>query len=1318
VTLSVAHVNHSPTVTAGGTVNTLEDTAVTISGVFASDPDGDPLSVYIGEPPTFGVFVQTNGVNITSYPALITDTQLDFVYVPNPNANGMDHFYVTVSDGYVRVNSTVAMINVTAVDDPPIAYSSTTTMNEDAGTTTITVSYFDIDSQTSEMSLTVLSLPSSSVGTLQWPNGSVVAVGDQAPYPLQVVFVNTPYTFGNTSFLFYVKDSTSYSNVATVYVNVSHVNHPPSAYWTGNAVANENGVLVINEIQVSDPDAGDVLSVFVTTGPTNGTLTQYNGNPCNVPCLVTDPQNRMLFTPTTYEYGNPYVSITFVGSDGQINSTVMSGNITINHVDQPPVALPVQVSAHENDPTVQITFNYTDIDTPAANMSVIVVSLPASSLGVLQAVGGATIAVGDRISYPLQAVFIPATYQYGNTSFSFRVADYTSSSANIETVSINISHVNHAPTAYWAGTAQADENSVLTISQIQVSDPDVGDVLSVYVTQIPVNGTLQQFDGTACVAPCLVTDSQYRMKFEPLTYGYGNPYATFKFLASDGSLNINFVNQAPVALASTVQILENDPDTPFNITYFDVDSTLTVMTATILSLPSSVGILKTTGGQTISVGDVIAAPLTVLFSPSLYSYGVTSFSFQVKDATLYSNTSQLITFNVTHVNHPPVAYWSGTATADEDTTMIITELQASDPDVGDVISMFVTVGPSNGTLMQYNGSVCTSYPCLVGDSQYRMKFLPDLNANGIPFTYISFQAFDGALYSNVTTGTLSINPVDDPPIAEPTTVTLNENSNSTFTLNYTDIDSPPQDIYGTILSLPSPSVGILTNASGAPVAVGDTIPSLQLVFMPASYVSGNASFSFQVHDATSYSVNSSTVSLLVLHVNNPPTAANVSVVASREVPLSIVISGFDHDDGDTFTFNLVAIDANGGTYLANGTALTSSSTTIATGIPNTASHTFSTTVNYTAPINASGTNFSYIIFSITDQSGASTGPVEVSVGITPNSVPIATADSINVTQDSISDPIFINGTDADPADANTLIAVITATPTKGTLFVNDTTNVTSVPFSLPAGSSVTYYTEVRGGDSFEFHVVDNLGAQSGSVVVPISITPVNHPPSAQFSGPVTTLENQNITITQISTSDPDGDVVSVWINSLPDLGYLCQYDGTPITTVPTLVNQSQSWIIYVPPHGQFGVTNFTFYADDGQGEPNSQTATFTAVLGITRVDGAPIAVNSTITVDEGASYLNVTLTVIDSDTPLSNLSVYLTSLPDPAIGTLYDLNGATIQPFVSTSLSMRFVLVQFAYGNTSFGFLGFDGELNSADVATLQITINHINQVCLLFSHI
>lgn len=899
---------------------------------------------------------------------------------------------------------------------------------------------------------------------------------------------------------------------------------------------------------MSDVDSGDQLIVKITEGPTaaQGVLTQFNDDPCNsYPCTVVDSDYRMKFIPVQYGSGQPLATIKFVANDGHLDSAIEQGQLYINHVDQPPEAKPVQVNLNENDPPVTFTFDYFDRDSQLADMSVTIVSLP--SLGTLKTTGGATIAVGEKVLTPLQAVFAPGLYQYGPTSFSFKVSDATSTSGNVEEVSIGITHVNHAPTAYWAGTARADENSALNITQIQVSDPDVGDVISVTITQgvSASSGTLTQFDGSACDVPCVVTDAQYRMRFTPRTYAWGNPLDTIKFKANDrlnnslevsGPLYITFVDQPPVAKASAVVMNETDPDTTIQITWDDVDTQTADIKATILSLPSSsIGILKTMAGVPIAVGDVISAPHQVKITLNAYSYGVTNFQFNVKDAVQFSANTAKVTLTVNHVNHPPVAFWSGTARANEDTTMNITQIQANDPDTGDVVSIIIVAGPTpaQGSLLQYNGNSCPTYPCTVTDPKYRMLFVPAPDANGEPYTSIQFRADDGRLSSTATiTGDLFVTAVDDPPVAEPTYVSLSENSDATFFLNYTDKDSLQAAVYGIIISLPSPSLGTLKRTNGTALAVGDTVLSLEVKFTPVSYTYGATTFSFQVHDATSTSANTALVTLDVQHVNHDPTSSNVSVVAQRGVPLSIVISGSDYDKDDTFTFEIVTI-THPELFTANNVALTSTSANFATGVPNTPLRTFSTTLTFTAPTTAVGTNYASISFKVVDQGGLASSPQQLTIDMNPNSVPIATPEPVTAVQDFVSDPIELTGTDADPADASTLTAVITVLPTKGVLIVDSSTNVSTVPYRTAEGSTVMYYTVVRGGDSFEYHVEDLLNASSASVVVPITITPTNHAPTVDISGVITTLENTDVTITEISTSDPDGDIVSIWVCSSP-----------------------------------------------------------------------------------------------------------------------------------------------------------------------------------------
>lgn len=1115
-------------------------------------------------------------------------------------------------------------------------------------------------------------------------------------------------------------DPGAVSNLTTVVINVTHVNHDPTITAGGDVITSEDTAVTITGVYGFDID-GDLIAVYIASAPTNGSFTQIDGTPIEkYPAPILDPNFNFIFIPSADEFGSPYINFSVFTSDYQKNSSAAFANITVTPVDDPPIAQDIIVPLNETDQLgkglINITLPYYDIDSDPSAITILFLSLPPATLGTLT-VGNIAVQVGVPVaSY---VTFNPAPYSYGNSSFSFKVKDANSFSVNTGVVTLAVAHVNHEPTAYWAGNPVVDENANMTITEIQVSDHDVGDVITVYVSQPPLNGTLLQFDGTYCQGyPCLVKDPLYRMLFVPTRYEYGIPYATFSFYASDGllnstevngTLNINHVDQPPQAFPVTVGISENDPPTTIVADYYDIDSPLANISTTILSLPpASFGVLKTTSGTLIVVGEPFTGN-SFVFVPGLYSYGPATFSFQVQDSTSASNI-QSITINITHVNHEPSIFWSGIAQADEDNTLVITNIQATDPDVIDKVVVYVKEGPLNGTIQQFDGTPCAEFPCLVTDPQYRLKFVPAPNGFGNPYANISIFASDGLLNCTAIYGSFIINPVDDAPIANSVTVVLDENDPATvITLAYTDIDSDPSVIYGIILSLPDPSIGVIANVtSGDPLAVSNIIPTLNITLTLTPYSSGTTSFSFQVHDQASYSANVATVSIVVNHVNHPPIAYNATVVAVRGQPLTIVLSGFDYDLSDTFNFVLVGIDSHGGTFAADGSTITSSAQYIASNINNTVSRSFSTIITYTAPVVASGSNFAYISFYLEDQGFNRSEIVNISIDITANSVPVATPLSITAIQDGGNPPVFLNGTDLDPADSNTLIAVITTLPTKGILMLDGGGNVSYAPFNLTTGTGVTYYTTQRGGDSFEFHVMDNLGAISGTALVPVAITPVNHAPIAEFHGPAGTLENTNVTINQISVVDPDYDPVFVYITALPDIGKLYQFDGTPITTAPTLISSPQFWVIYEPPTETFGATSFSFYATDG----TANSTEIVATIAITYVNGAPIAVAGEVAADENTA-INITLGAIDPDTPCENIAGYITALPDSSIGTLYDVEaGIPVSIFAPiASRTVQFVPVAYAYGNTTFSFRVTDGQSDSPNTAVYAVTINFVNHV-------
>lgn len=361
--------------------------------------------------------------------------------------------------------------------------------------------------------------------------------------------------------------------------------------------------------------------------------------------------------------------------------------------------------------------------------------------------------------------------------------------------------------------------------------------------------------------------------------------------------------------------------------------------------------------------------------------------------------------------------------------------------------------------------------------------------------------------------------------------------------------------------------------------------------------------------------------------------------------------------------------------------------------------TLSPVLYYTAPALADGTNYANITFAAIDQVGASSSPFTIEIDIAPNTPPVATSATLAATQEAMSAPITLSGTDVDVADAGSLQIHITRLPLHGSLFISSN-NVTSVP-ALVTGP-ITYYTDQRGSDGFIFKVTDQLGLSSPIMLVPISITPVNHPPVVSFAGTVTVLETSNATITLISASDPDGDAVTIYISALPLLGTLYQTSGAPITSVNTSITDSLYRLVYVPdPNLSDQVTSFSFFGNDGVGWANSITSEISVSVSITHVNRPPIAhpgaVGKTFNPGNFATVPNVT----DLDTPAAQLSIVIQSLPDPTMGTLTDQQGTAISAgqVIPYPFALEFAPISTAVGGTDFRFYAKDNTDVSPTVA-------------------
>ena len=405
---------------------------------------------------------------------------------------------------------------------------------------------------------------------------------------------------------------------------------------------------------------------------------------------------------------------------------------------------------------------------------------------------------------------------------------------------------------------------------------------------------------------------------------------------------------------------------------------------------------------------------------------------------------------ITDDDSTPVAP-SQSLTTDEDSALPVT-LVATDPD-GDPLTYSIVSPPGHGTLA---GS---------GPNQ---TYTPAPNYNG-PDDF-SFRASDGANESNVATVSITVNPVNDPPVASPNTAMLAEDSFALVPLPATDVDGDSL----TYSIVDQPAHGALSG-SGA-----------SRTYTPDPNFNGPDSFTFKANDGSADS-NTATVSLTVLPVNDAPVAVNDAATVDEDGAVSVAVLANDSDvDGDALSVTSVGAPAHGTAVLqSDGTVL------------------YTPVANYNG-----GDSF---VYSISDGNGG-TDSAFVALTVTPvNDPPVATDSSALVAEDTPED-VPLNATDI---DGDPLTYAIVTPPAHGTL----------------SGSGATRtYTPDRhyfGPDSFTFKAND--GAADSNVAT-VSITVTRRDPATVNINDVSTQEGdagETDAVFTVSISQPPIDTVVI-----------------------------------------------------------------------------------------------------------------------------------------------------------------------------------------------
>ncbi|WP_172963223.1 Ig-like domain-containing protein, partial [Vibrio harveyi] len=547
---------------------------------------------------------------------------------------------------------------------------------------------------------------------------------------------------------------------------------------------------------------------------------------------------KLIFTPA--EDFNGEATVTYVVTDGALTDEA-TVTVTVNPINDAPVAVNDTVTTDE-DTAVTIDVLGNDSDPENDQLTITNASVPAEQ---------GTVAIVDG-----KLVFTPAENFNGDATISYTISD--GQLTDDATVAVTVNPVNDAPVAV-NDTVSTDEDTAVTIDVLaNDSDPE-NDTLTITAASVPAEqGTVTIVDG--------------KLEFTPAENFNGD--ATISYTISDGQLTedatvavtVNPVNDAPVAVDDTVT---TDEDTAVTIDVLanDRDPENDQLTITNASVPAEQGTVTIVDGK-------------LVFTPAENFNGDATISYTISDGQLTDDATVAVTVNP--ANDAPVAVNDAVST-DEDTAVTIDVLaNDSDPENDTLTITAASVPAEQGTVTIVDG---------------KLVFTPAENFNGD--ATISYTISDGQLTDDATVA-VTVNPVNDAPVAVNDTVGTDEDT--AVTIDVLANDSDPENDQLTI-----------TNAS-VPAEQGTvTIVDGKLVFTPAENFNGDATISYTISDGQL--TDDATVAVTVNPIQDAPvfTQDSYEFNYDENIAENVVIGQVSATDadGNNVTYSITSGNDNG-----------------------------------------------------------------------------------------------------------------------------------------------------------------------------------------------------------------------------------------------------------------------------------------------------------------------------------------------------------------------------------------------------------------------
>lgn len=735
------------------------------------------------------------------------------------------------------------------------------------------------------------------------------------------------------------------------------------------------------------------------------------------------------FTPPANASGTYTVTYFAFDPCGEGSTAVLT--IIINPVNDEPICENDEFTMIE-DGTLNGNVSLNDSDIEPGNLSFEPISEPASGVFAMNSNGTFT--------------YVPNANFYGTVYIDYVGCD-TGGLCGMATITIIVNGVNDVPVVN--GDSYTTPEDVAINGNVSLNNFDAdGDQLTYSISQAPLMGTwVLNPNGTFTYTPAPNDNGVYTAVYAANDGNGGIALGTVTFIITGvndalNAVNDNFIMSEDGVLNGSVASNDSDPEND-------------PLSYNLIVAPLS-------GVLTLNVNG------TFNYVPVANFFGTVNASIQVCDGPSSCEVT-VLTLTINAVNDSPVANVDLINSNEDQTATGNVSLNDSDID-SSPLTYTILISPSSGNLvMQQNGAyVYTPLPNFFG------------------VVSATYQVCDPQGACVTSTLTITINSVNDAPVANDQTFVINEES--TLNANVSANDSDIENGVLTYSLLQNVSSGLLVfNSNGS------------FAFTPANNFFGTVSFVYQACDAGGLCDNATTT-ITVTNVNDGPIASNDSFTVLEDGIVGGNVSLNDSDaDGDNLVFSIITGPTVGTfTFQANGAFV------------------------YMPPLNYHGSQ--QAVYQVCDPSGACDNGLLILTVVAVNDAPLAGNDVFGIlVNSSLQGDVSLNDSDV---DLGQLIYSVVSIPTNGTLEFNVNGSFSYVPNDMYSGM-----------DSFTYQVCDSQGA-CDQAVVSISIINNNVAPVATNDSFLTLEENGFQTSVALNDSDENGGPLTYSIISMPIHGAL------------------------------------------------------------------------------------------------------------------------------------------------------------------------------------